>query len=144
MLERPGYPYDELAIARVITGKERICVASLFPTTKIPSALLVAVMWLQHTRCPRFYRGTFGYGITTSPIERGEVWSQSFLCECRLVHPGFPNVYAMQCMLTTTFILIQQVVSKINKNKFGIEESVGSLIGKKLLDEFATHYITSI
>jgi hypothetical protein len=38
-------------------------VASRFLTTKIPSALLVAVVWLQHTRCPRFRRGTFGYGI---------------------------------------------------------------------------------
>jgi hypothetical protein len=50
----------------------------------------------------------------------------------------------MQRMLTATFILIQQVVSKINKNKFRIEESIGSFIGRKLLDEFATHYITSI
>jgi hypothetical protein len=119
-------------------------VASRFPTIKIPSALLVAVMWLQHTRCLRFRRGTFGYGITASPIERGEVRSQSFPCECRLVHPRFPNAYSMQRMLTATFILIQQVVSKINKNKFRIEESIGSFIGRKLLDEFATHYITSI
>jgi hypothetical protein len=48
-------------------GRERIYVASRFPTIKIPSALLMAVMWLQHTRCPRFRRGTIGYGTTTSP-----------------------------------------------------------------------------
>jgi hypothetical protein len=47
--------------------QRRICVASRILTTKIPSALLVAITWLQHTWCPRFCRGTFGYGITTSP-----------------------------------------------------------------------------
>jgi hypothetical protein len=36
-------------------------------TTKIPSELLVAIMWLQHIWRPRFHRGTFSYGITTSP-----------------------------------------------------------------------------
>jgi hypothetical protein len=49
LLERPGYPYDEEVIARAITGRERICVASHILTTKIPSAPLVAVTWLQHT-----------------------------------------------------------------------------------------------
>jgi hypothetical protein len=39
-------------------GKRRIWVASCFLTTKIPSALLVAVAWLQRTRCPRLRRGT--------------------------------------------------------------------------------------
>jgi hypothetical protein len=30
-------------------GSERICVTRCYLTTKIPSALLVAVVWLQHT-----------------------------------------------------------------------------------------------
>jgi hypothetical protein len=42
-------------------------VASRILTTKIPSALLVAIMWLQRTRRPRFRHSTFSYGITTSP-----------------------------------------------------------------------------
>jgi hypothetical protein len=60
-----------VVIARAIIGRERMCVASRFPTIKIPSVLLVAVMWLQHTRCPRFRRGTIGYGTATSP--KGEI-----------------------------------------------------------------------
>jgi hypothetical protein len=41
-------------------SRERICVTSCYLTTKISCALLVAVVWLQHTRYPRFRRGTFG------------------------------------------------------------------------------------
>jgi hypothetical protein len=47
-------------------SREGICVTSCYLTTNIPSALLVAVGWLQHTRYPRFRRGTFDYGVTTS------------------------------------------------------------------------------
>jgi hypothetical protein len=129
-LEWPGYPLDELVTSGAIIGRERICVASRSLTTKIPSVLLVAVMWLQHTWCPRFRRGTFGNGITTSPIKRGRVWVQSFPCECTLVHPKFPNAYAMQCMLNGTFILIQKVVSKTKKNKFRSEGSFGSWLAR--------------
>jgi hypothetical protein len=43
-------------------SRERICVTSFYLTTKIPSALLVAVGWLQHTRYPRFRRGTLTMG----------------------------------------------------------------------------------
>jgi hypothetical protein len=50
-----------------------------------------------------------------------------------------PNAYAMQCMLKATFILIHKVVSK-TKNKFRTEDSIGSLIGTKFLDEFEIHY----
>jgi hypothetical protein len=57
---------------------ERICVTSCYLTTKIPSALLVAVGWLQDTRYPRFHRRTFGYGVTTSPIQRGKAKVRSF------------------------------------------------------------------
>jgi hypothetical protein len=76
-LEWLGYPYA-LMIGRAINSRERICVTSCYLTTKIPSALLVAVGWLQHTRYPRFRRGTFDYGATTSPNKRGRVGVRSF------------------------------------------------------------------
>jgi hypothetical protein len=60
-------------------SRERIYVTSCYLTTKIPSALLVAVVWLQHTRYPRFRRGTFDYGVTTSSNQRGRVGVQSFM-----------------------------------------------------------------
>jgi hypothetical protein len=69
-LEWLGYPYA-LMIGNAINSRGRICVTSCYLTTKIPSALLVAVVWLQHTRYPRFRRGTFDYGVTTSPNKRG-------------------------------------------------------------------------
>jgi hypothetical protein len=70
---------------------------SRFLTTKLPSALLMAVVQLQHTRCPRFRRGTFGYGVTTSPMKRGRVGVRVFMrmhvsmpklpeCICYAVH----------------------------------------------------------
>jgi hypothetical protein len=76
-LEWLGYPYA-LVIPRAIKSRERIYVTSCYLTTKIPSALLVAVGWLQHTRYPRFRRDTFGYGVTTSPIQRGKAEVRSF------------------------------------------------------------------
>jgi hypothetical protein len=60
-------------------SREEICVTSCYLTPKIPSALLVAVGWLQHTRYPRFRRGTFDYGVTTSPNKRGRVGVRSFM-----------------------------------------------------------------
>jgi hypothetical protein len=81
-LEWLGYPYA-LVIGNAINSRERICVTSCFLTTKIPSALLVAVVWLQHTRYPRFRRGTFGYVITSSPIKRGRVVVRSFHADAR-------------------------------------------------------------
>jgi hypothetical protein len=66
-LEWLCYLYDGLVIPKTIIGREGFWIASRLLTTKIPSALLVAVGWLQHTRYPRFRSGTFGYGITTSP-----------------------------------------------------------------------------
>jgi hypothetical protein len=67
MLAQLGYPPNELVVERKITGWEGVCVASRILTTMIPSAHLVAVMWLQRTWCPRFRCDTFGYGTTTSP-----------------------------------------------------------------------------
>jgi hypothetical protein len=58
-------------IGNAINNREGICVTSCYLTTKIPSALLVAVGWLQHTRYPKFRRGTFDYGVTTSPNKGG-------------------------------------------------------------------------
>jgi hypothetical protein len=72
-------------------------VASRFLTTKIPSALLVAVVCLQHTRCPRFRRGTFGYGITTSPTIEAE-YDYGVFMRMHISMPKVPNAYAMQCM----------------------------------------------
>jgi hypothetical protein len=64
---------------KAIKGRERVCVTSCYLTTKVPSAPLVAVGWLQHTRYPRFRRGTFDYGVATSPNKRGRVGVQSFM-----------------------------------------------------------------
>jgi hypothetical protein len=97
MLERPGYPYDELVIARAIIGREGICVVSRILTIKIPSALLVAVMWLQHTRCSRFRRGTNGYGTSTSP-KRDIGYEYGVFMRMHVSIPTIPNAYAMQCM----------------------------------------------
>jgi hypothetical protein len=126
-------------------GQERIWVASRFLITKIPSALLVAVVWLQHTRYPRFRRGTFGYGITLSPIERGRAGGTEFPCGCTLVYPNFPNAYAMRCMLKSNiFNLKHKVVSKTQKNKFRTEESIGSLIDTKFVEHRTWLITTSI
>jgi hypothetical protein len=97
MLERPGYPYDELVIVRAIIGREGINVVSRILTIKIPSAPLVAVMWLQHTRGPRFRRGTNGYGTSTSP-KREIGYEYRVFMRMHISIPKVPNAYAMQCM----------------------------------------------
>jgi hypothetical protein len=132
-LEWLGYPYDELVIPKAIIGREGIWMASRLLTTKIPSALLVVVGWLQHTRYPRFRRGTLGYGVTTSPIQKGKAKGTKFSCECTLVYPCFPNACAMQCMLKSNILnLKHEVVSKTQKNKFRTEESIGSWLTRNL------------
>jgi hypothetical protein len=119
-------------------GRERIWVVSRFLITKIPSALLVAVEWLQHTRYPRFHRGTFGYGVTTSPIQKGKAKGTEFSRGCTLAYPNFPNAYAMRCMLKTNiFNLKHEVESKTQKNKFRTEESIGSSIDTKFVEHRA-------
>jgi hypothetical protein len=69
--------------------------------------------------------------------------STKFLCESVLVHPSFPNAYAMQCILKSAIILIQKVVSK---TKWIVQDwEIGLImIGKKFLDEFETHHRTPI
>jgi hypothetical protein len=74
--------------------QRRIWVVSRFLTTKIPSALLVVVVWLQHTRCPRLRRGTFSYGITRSPTQRIE-WER--LKHSMRMHVSSPKVPKCTC-----------------------------------------------
>jgi hypothetical protein len=102
MLKWLGYPYV-LMIGIAINSREGICVTSCYLPTKIPSALLVAFVWLQHTRYPRFRRGTFDYGVTTSPNERGRVRVWRFMrmhvsipmlpkCTCYAAHAQKPHL----------------------------------------------------
>jgi hypothetical protein len=74
-------------------SRERICVTSCYLTTKIPCALLVVVVWLQHTRYPRFRRGTFDYGVTTSPNKKGRIGVRSFM----RMHVGIPMLPKCIC-----------------------------------------------
>jgi hypothetical protein len=133
-LEWLGYPYDELMTARAIKGREKIWVASRFLTTKIPTALLVVVVWLQHTWYPRSCHGTFGYGITTSPT-RGVEYEHRVFMRMHVSIPKLPRcisdaVHAQK----QHFKLNHKVLSKTKKNKFRIEESIGSLIGTKFVE----------
>jgi hypothetical protein len=89
-----SYPQNEIAIESTITSWEGVCVASRILTTKIPSALLVAIMWLQRTWCPRFRHGTFSYGITTSPTQRIE-WE--ILKHSMRMHVSSPKVPKCTC-----------------------------------------------
>jgi hypothetical protein len=77
-------------------SRVRICVTSCYLTTKIPSALLVAVLWLQHTRYPRFRRDTFDYGVTTSSNKRGRVGVRSFM----RMHVSIPMLPKCICYAT--------------------------------------------
>jgi hypothetical protein len=119
-LEWLGYPYDELVIARAIKGREGIWVASRFLTTKIPSALLVTITWLQHTWCPRFRRGTFGYGIITSPTREVE-YEYGVFMRMHVSIPKLPKCicYAMHAKKWQEF-LIHKVVSKTKRNSSGL------------------------
>jgi hypothetical protein len=77
-----------------------VCVASRIVTTKIPSAPLVAIMWLQRTWRPRFRHGTFSYGITTLPNIKGSVGDiENIPSVCMLVHPRFPMHMLCKSML---------------------------------------------
>jgi hypothetical protein len=94
-LEWLGYPYA-LMIGRAINSRGRICVTSCYLTTKVPSALLVAVGWLQHTRYPRFRRGTLDYAVTTSQNKRGKVRVRSFM----RMHVSIPMLPKCTCYAT--------------------------------------------
>jgi hypothetical protein len=71
-------------------------VASRILTTKVPSALLVAVVWLLHTRCPWFHRGTFGYVVTTSPTVEVEYEYGVFM----RMHVSIPTLPKCICYAT--------------------------------------------
>jgi hypothetical protein len=124
--------------------QRRIWVVSCFPTTKIPSALLVAITRLQHTWCPRFCRGTFGYGITTSPSREAEYEYGVFM----RMHVSIPKLPKCICYVVHAqnqhFNLNHKVFSKTEKNKFRIEDSIGSLIGTRYSNHRTWLITTSI
>jgi hypothetical protein len=124
--------------------QRRIWLASRFLTTKMPSAPLVAVVWLQHTQCPRFRRGTFGYGITTSPTREAEYEYGVFM----QMHVSIPKLPKCICYAThtqkVTLILIHKVVSKTKRISFRTEDSIGSLIGTKFSNHKTWLITTSI
>jgi hypothetical protein len=116
MLAWLGYPQNELVIEKTITGWEGVCVVSRILTTKIPSAPLVAIMWLQRTWRPRFRHGTFSYGLTNSPNTKDRVGDiENTPSVCILVHPRFPMHMLCKCMLKkrhNCLFIFQKVVSK--------------------------------
>jgi hypothetical protein len=128
-LARLGYPPNELVVERTITGWEEVCVASRIITTMIPSAHLVAVMWLQRTWCPRFRRGIFGYGTTASPnireISMSREASMRMPVSSLKVHKC--TCYAKACsrrdIFMYLFIYFWNVLSKTMRNKLMIESS---------------------
>jgi hypothetical protein len=122
MLAGLGHPQNELVIERTITGWEGVCVWRVaILTTKIPSALLVAIMWLQRTWRPRFRHGTFSYGITTSPNTRDIVEDiENTACVCTLVPQDSQMHMLCKCMLKeghNYLFMFQKVVSKTMGNK---------------------------
>jgi hypothetical protein len=119
-----GYPHVDLVIARSITGRERICVASHILIAKIPSAPLVTITWLQHPWCPRFRCSTFGYGITTSPTREVE-YEYGISTRVHVSSPKVPKCicHAMHTQKVTS-ILIQIVVSKTKKLSSGLSDRI--------------------
>jgi tRNA U34 5-carboxymethylaminomethyl modifying enzyme MnmG/GidA len=129
-LEWLGYPYA-LIIGNAINSRGRICVKSWYLTTKIPSALLVAVGWLQQTRYPRFRRGTFDYGVTTSPNERGRVRVWRFM----RMHVSIPMLPKCTCYAThaQSHILVQITrFEQDRKEQVWVEESIRFLAGTRI------------
>jgi hypothetical protein len=127
MLAWLDYPRNDLVIEKTIAGWEGVCVASRDSHNQDTSALLVAIMWLQHTWHPRFRHGTFSYEITMSPNTNDRAEDiENTPCICTLVHPKFPNAHAMQCLLKeghNYLFMFQKVVSKTTGNKLMIARS---------------------
>jgi hypothetical protein len=100
MLAWLSYPQNELVIVRAINELKRsVCVVSRILTTKIPSAPLGVITWLQHTWCPRFRRGTIGYGITPHQnIREIRVWALKSFMSMHVSSPNAPTCmrYAMR------------------------------------------------
>jgi hypothetical protein len=128
MLARPGYPPNELVIEVAIVGWG-VCMASRILTTKIPSTLLVAIIWLQHIWCPRFRRDTFGYGTTVSPNIREISMSKEVSMWMHVSSPKVPkctcfaNTFSRRDIFIYLFIYFQNVVSKTMRNKLMIGSS---------------------
>jgi hypothetical protein len=124
MLVRLGHPQNELVTGGTITGWEGVCVASRILTTKIPSMLLVAVMWLQRTGCPRFRRGTFGYGTTTSPNKRDRVWVRSFHENaCQYTQASQMHMLC-NAYSKVTFIFIQKLWASPKRISSGLRDRI--------------------
>jgi hypothetical protein len=87
---------------------------------QIPSALLVAVTWLQHTWRPRFRRGTFGYRRTTSPTREVEYEYRVFM----RMHVSMPKVPKCMCYAIHAKkwqkLVIHRVVSKTKRIRSGL------------------------
>jgi hypothetical protein len=117
-------------------------VTNCYLTTKIPSALLVAVVWLQHTRYPRFRRGTLDYEVTTSPNKRGRVRVRNFM----RMHVSIPMLPKCTCYAAHAqkpyFKFKSQGLSKTEKNKVRIEELIRSVIDTKFV-EYGSRLITT-
>jgi hypothetical protein len=67
-----------------------------------------------------------------------------FSWECKLVYPSFPMHMRWSACSKVTYNLNHKVLSKIEKNKFKIEESIGSLIGTKFMEHGTWLITTSI
>jgi hypothetical protein len=119
-----GHPQNELVTGGTSTSWEGVCVASRILTTKIPSMLLVAVMWLQRTGCPRFRRGTFGYGTTTSPNKRDRVWVRSFHENaCQYTQASQMHMLC-NAYSKVTFIFIQKLWASPKRISSGLRDRI--------------------
>jgi hypothetical protein len=125
MLARLSYPQNELVIGMKITGWEKVCVASHILITMIPSVHLVAVTWLQRMWCPRFRRGTIGYGTTVSPNIREISMCREVSTRMHVNSPKVPKCtcYANACSRRDIFIYFKNVVSKTMRHELMIEYS---------------------
>jgi hypothetical protein len=109
-----------------ITGWEGVCVASRILTTKIPSMLLVAVMWLQRTWYPRFRHDTFGYGTTVSPNIREISMSREVSMRMHVSSPKVPKCtcYANACSKRDIFLYklllarSRRISSRFDRSKY--------------------------
>jgi hypothetical protein len=108
MLARLGYPPNELVIEVAIVGWEGVCMASRILTTKLRTALPVAIIWLQRIWSPRFRHSTFSYGITASPNIREISMSREVSMRMHVSSPKVSKCtcYANACSRRDIFIYI--------------------------------------
>jgi hypothetical protein len=96
-------------------------------TTKIPSALLVAIMWLQRTWRPRFYHSTFSYVINVTNTREASM-SREVPMRMHVSSPKVPKCtcYAIACSRRDMVIYIftfQNAVSKTMRHELMIKSS---------------------